>query len=106
MPKVDHYIMAYIFHNSRLLYCVCSYKFGAPERKVIFKFFDSIKKSINDCRIAIVSVTTVGNGWLVYIRIYKLKPKVIVVCLIQHGRKRFKWIVNLSNFIDLFAKQF
>ena len=40
------------------------------------------------------------------IGIYKLKPKAGVVDLIQHGREGCKWLVKLSNFIDLFAKKF
>ena len=38
------------------------------------------------------------------ISIYKLEPKVRVAYLIQHGRECCKWPVELSNFIDLFAK--
>ena len=37
-------------------------------------------------------------------RVYKLEPKARVLYLIQHGRECGKWLVKLSNFMNLLAK--
>ena len=39
-------------------------------------------------------------------QMYKLEPKATVVYLTQHGRECCKWLVKLSNFMDLLARLF